>query len=205
MKSTDWGFADGRVLVALGGGAALLPALWWRSASRAAPALELGLLRIRSVAVSNASTLALAAGFYAKIFCDVLFLSAIWGYSPLQSGLAITPGPLVTAAVAGPAGRLADRFGPRALIAPGAAIYAGGCAWYALRAGTSPSYVNDWLPGALLTGIGKPLVSRDRSRIRQDRSTYGSANQMIARANGISKSSAPKRSTHALARGDAVA
>ncbi|TMK38803.1 MAG: MFS transporter [Actinobacteria bacterium] len=154
VKSTDWGFADGRVLVALGGGAALLPALWWRSASRAAPALELGLLRIRSVAVSNASTLALAAGFYAKIFCDVLFLSAIWGYSPLQSGLAITPGPLVTAAVAGPAGRLADRFGPRALIAPGAAIYAGGCAWYALRAGTSPSYVNDWLPGALLTGIG---------------------------------------------------
>lgn len=154
VKSGDWGLGDDRVLAALAAGALLLPLLVWRSRGHPAPVVELSLLRIRSVAASNASTLALAAGFYAKIFCDVLFLSAVWGYSTLTSGLAITPGPLITAAVAGPAGRLADRFGARAVVVPGAAIYACGCAWYALRAGTSPDYVAEWLPGAFLTGIG---------------------------------------------------
>jgi NTE family protein len=33
-------------------------------------------------------------------------------------------------------------------------VYGAGCAWYALRAGTSPDYVADWLPGTALTGIG---------------------------------------------------
>jgi hypothetical protein len=33
-------------------------------------------------------------------------------------------------------------------------VYGAGCAWYALRAGTTPDYVADWLPGTVLTGIG---------------------------------------------------
>ena len=67
--------------------------------------LDLSLLRIRSLAVANVLTLIGAAGFYAYVLCNVLFLTSVWGYSVLQAGLAITPGPFIAAAVAGPGGQ----------------------------------------------------------------------------------------------------
>jgi MFS family permease len=158
VQSSEWGWGDDRVAAALVVGAVVLVLFALRSRGRSDPVIEPALLRIRSFSVANAATLAFAAALFAKIFCDVLFLSTVWHWSPLASGLAITPGPLITAAVAGPAGRLADRYGPRAVAAPGALIYAAGCAWYALRTGAEPAYVADWLPGTVLTGIGCGLA-----------------------------------------------
>jgi NTE family protein len=88
---------------------------------------------------------------------NVLFLTSIWGYDLLTAGLAVLPGPLWTTAVAGPAGRLADRFGHRAVIVPGALLTAAGI--MVLRsAGAEPDWVGVWLPGATLTGIGIGLA-----------------------------------------------
>src|SRR5205814_9096470 len=94
------------------------------------------------------------AAFYGKILTDVLFLTSIWHYSVLGAGAAITPGPLITAALAFPASRLADRFGLAPVAAVGTVVYGAGCAWYALRAGTGAEYVMRWLPGTALTGVG---------------------------------------------------
>ena len=67
------------------------------------------------------------------------------------------PGPLFTTAVAGPAGRLADRFGHRAVIVPGTLFFAAGT--MVLRsAGAEPDWLGLWLPGACLTGIGIGLA-----------------------------------------------
>ena len=96
---------------------------------------------------ANVAILIFACAFYAKILTDVLFLTSIWHYTVLTAGAAITPGPLITAALAAPAGRLADRFGLVPVAGVGAVVYAAGCAWYALRAGTHAHYVVRWLPG----------------------------------------------------------
>jgi hypothetical protein len=48
--------------------------------------------------------------------------------------------------------------GAAPVAAAGAVVYALGCAWYALRAGSSPDYLTQWLPGAALTGIGIALA-----------------------------------------------
>src|SRR6202035_2348421 len=48
---------------------------------------------------------------------------------------------------------------------------------------------------------GKPLVSREPSRMAQDRSTYGSDSAATAMANGKRKTMAPTRSTTARRRG----
>ena len=66
----------------------------------------------------------------------------------------MTAGPLITAVLAAPSGRLADRYGIVPVAAAGAVVYALGCGWYAWRAGTSPEYLTQWLPGAGLTGLG---------------------------------------------------
>jgi len=105
-------------------------------------------------ACANVAILIFACAFYGKILTDVLFLTSLWHYSVLGAGAAITPGPLITAGLAAPAGKLADRFGLAPIAAIGAVVYAAGCAWYAIRAGTTPHYVAHWLPGTALTGLG---------------------------------------------------
>jgi EmrB/QacA subfamily drug resistance transporter len=152
-QGPSWGWGSARVVTSFAVAAVLLVGVVVRA--RANPHAMSGLsLRLPSVRFANVATLVFAAAFYGKILTDVLFLTSIWHYTVLGAGAAITPGPLVTAALAGPAGRLADRFGLAPIAALGTVIYGTGCAWYALRAGTTPDYVADWLPGTALTGVG---------------------------------------------------
>ena len=75
----------------------------------------------------------------------------------LQAGLATLPGPALTTIVSGPAGRLADRFGQRAVVVPGTVLFAAGV-WVLRSAGAEPDWLGLWLPGAALTGTGIGLA-----------------------------------------------
>ncbi|HKP89509.1 MAG TPA: DHA2 family efflux MFS transporter permease subunit [Thermoleophilaceae bacterium] len=152
-QGPDWGWGSARVVGSFAGAAVLLAAVAWRSRSDPHAMSNLS-FRLPSVRFANVAILIFAAAFYGKILTDVLFLTSIWHYTVLGAGAAITPGPLITAVCAAPAGRLADRFGLAPVAAVGTVVYGAGCAWYALRAGTTPDYVADWLPGTLLTGVG---------------------------------------------------
>ena len=88
--------------------------------------LEPELFRHASFRAGNLGTLLFAAAFFSVILGNVLFLTSVWGYSVLTAGLATLPGPAWTTVVSGPAGRLADRFGHRAVIVPGAVLFAAG-------------------------------------------------------------------------------
>jgi len=153
-----WGWGDIRVAGSLGLGLVLLVLWLLRSRRHHLPAIELSLFGLPLVRMANLAMIVFAAAFFAKILIDVLFLTSIWHYSVLGAGAAMTAGPLVTAILATPAGRLADRHGVVPMAAVGAVIYALGCAWYALRAGASPNYLTQWLPGAGLTGLGIALA-----------------------------------------------
>ena len=152
-QGPNWGWDDVRIFGSFAGAALLQVALALRSRSQPWTMSRLS-LRIPSVRVANVAILIFACAFYAKILIDVLFLTSIWHYSVLAAGAAITPGPLITAALAGPAGKLADRFGLVPVAAIGTVVYGAGCAWYALRAGTHADYLVQWLPGTAFTGLG---------------------------------------------------
>ncbi len=158
VKGDEWGWtslaAGACAAVALLAGTGVVA----RSRRHRAPVLDLTLLRSRDLLIANGLTVTAAVALYAAMLCNVLFLTSVWGYTALGAGLAITAGPFATAAVAGPAGRLADRFGCRAVVLPGALVWVGGLAFFVERAGTRPDFVAHWLPGILLTGIGMGLV-----------------------------------------------
>jgi NTE family protein len=155
VQGETWGWGSAGVLGALGAALVLGTAALRRTARHPAPVVELGLLRVRSFALANAATLVLAVAFYAAILCNVLFLTAVWGYSVLEAGLAVTPAPLTATIVAGLVGRRADL---RAVIAPGAFLIAAGVGFFALRTGTSPDFLGSWLPGMLMVGAGVGLA-----------------------------------------------
>jgi MFS family permease len=158
VQGNDWGWGSARVIGSLVAAGALGALFVWRSQRHPAPVVELSLLRVRTFAVANAGTLIFAIAFYAQILNNVLYLTQVWGYSTLTAGLALTPGPIAGALVAGPAGRLADRYGQRVVTAPGAIIFAVAVGLFVVRVGPEPSYVDEWLPQTVFVGIGIGLT-----------------------------------------------
>ena len=76
------------------------------------------------------------------------------GYSLLRAGLAITPGPVCSAAVGLVAGRLADRYGARRLITFGTLFPIAAMFWMAWRFGPEPHYLTVFLPATILFSLG---------------------------------------------------
>ena len=157
VKGPEWGWESARVLGSIGGGLALLPLLVARSLRHDAPAIDLGLFRLRSFAVANAGMFTFSAAFYGLLLANVLFTTQVWGWSILQAGIAISPAPLTAAMSAPFGGVLADRFGQRVVAIPGALLFAAGCVWFATHMDASPDYVSELLPGQILTGSGVGL------------------------------------------------
>ena len=104
-------------------------------------------------------TIVAAAGFFGYTLCNVLFLTASGNTSVLEAGLALTPGPFMAAAVAGPASRLAERFGPpRGARGRRRSCGAPGCSGSSRRSGPTPDFVGEWLPGMVIMGIGAGIT-----------------------------------------------
>lgn len=76
----------------------------------------------------------------------------------LRTAVAVTPSPVVAALVSPLSGRLADRFGHRVVLVPGALVFAAGLLLYATTIGAHPAYVSEWLPAAILAGAGIGLT-----------------------------------------------
>jgi EmrB/QacA subfamily drug resistance transporter len=157
VQGQDWGWGGGRVLGALGAGIVLLVVFARRSSRHPAPVVEPALFRVRSFAVANAGAFAFALGFYAFLLGNVLFLTGVWHYSILSAGFAMTPGPLMAAVGAVTGGRLADRFGQRAVALPGGLLFGLGTLGLAASTGTTPAYASEILPWLPLTGLGVGL------------------------------------------------
>ncbi len=153
-----WGWGDARTIGAVVVGLALLPAFVWRSSHHHNPVLDLSLFRSRTLTLADTATVIYSMGFFAMLLGNILFLTGVWDYSILRAGLSVTPGPLVVAAMAGPAGRLASRVGFRPVLVAGAGVFTFALLWYATRVGAHPAYLTEWLPGTLLGGLGISLT-----------------------------------------------
>jgi NTE family protein len=158
VEGQGWGWTSSRTTGAFGAAALLLGLFGWRCTWHRAPVIDPGLLRIRNLRAANALTVITAAGFYGYTLANVLFLTSVWHYSVLEAGLALTPGPLVTAAVAGPASKLVLRVGYRPVLVAGGLVWGTAVLWFAERVGTSPAFLSEWLPGMVLLGIGAGLL-----------------------------------------------
>ncbi|PTL56509.1 MDR family MFS transporter/patatin-like phospholipase family protein [Paraconexibacter algicola] len=158
VRGEGWGWTDPRTLASFALAAGLLAVVLRRCRWHPSPMLDLDLLRDRTTAIANLLTLVGAAGFYAYVLCNVLFLTAAWDYTVLEAGLALTPGPFVAAAVARPASRVAERLGPGPVLAVGAATWAAGVLLLVEAVGPDPAFVRAWLPAILVLGVGAGIT-----------------------------------------------
>jgi EmrB/QacA subfamily drug resistance transporter len=188
-QGPSWGWTSARIVGTFVLATVLGTLFLVRSSRHAQPVLDLTLFRSRSFSVANAATLLYSMGFFAMLLGNILFLTGVWHYSILRAGLAVTPGPLVVAVVAGPAGKLAGRIGFRRVLLCGFVVFAAGLVWYATRVGLRPDYPGVWLPGTLVVGLGigltYPVLSAAAvSSLHPERFAVGSAVNQTARQIG---------------------
>ncbi|MDQ3934012.1 MAG: MFS transporter [Actinomycetota bacterium] len=158
LKYHDWGLGNWRTLGSFAIFAGALPLFLWRCARHPAPVLNLDLFRDATVATASAASLLFAVGFYAVTINSVLFLTLVWDYSVLITGLALTPGMLAGVLAAAPAGRMSETHGPRVVAVAGGVLFALGVLMRVWMTEPAPDYVVGWLPGALLSGAGAVMV-----------------------------------------------
>ena len=158
VQGEQWGWASPGVLGAFAGALVAAPLLVVRALRHPSPVLPVRLFAVRTFALATLGTVLFATAFFAMILCNVLFLTGVWGWSVLRTAVAVLPSPLLAAVVAPLAGRLADRYGFRVVVVPGALAMVGAQLWFLSRTGPAPSYVADFLPGSVLAGLAIGLA-----------------------------------------------
>jgi len=139
----------------LGGGALLVLFVLWELRAPL-PMLPMRLFRNRAFSAMNAVSLLMFAGMFGSIFLLTQFLQTVLGHSPTAAGLRMLPWTGMPLIVAPIAGLLADRFGPRPVVALGLAFQSLGLGLFALVAATDVSYPAQ-LPALVCSGIGMAL------------------------------------------------
>jgi EmrB/QacA subfamily drug resistance transporter len=157
VQSNDWGWLDARTIGVLVAAAVLLAAFALHQQRTDAPALDLELLKIGNFAWANAAMFAFGIAFSAMFLSNFLFMTQVWGFSLIQTGLGVTPGPLLVAILAPRLGKVAGRVGQRPLIVAGGLVYAVAGVWRLLLLDATPRYWTAFFPSMVLTGLGVAL------------------------------------------------
>lgn len=126
--------------------------------ARPNPVLDLSLTRLRFFAAGNLASMVFSIAFFSMFFVNTQFLQAVWGYSAVRAGLGVSPGPIMAAAFAFPAGRWAERHGHRAIVTLGCVVFAVGIVLNLLFIDADRSYLFPYLPAMLITGAGVGLT-----------------------------------------------
>ncbi|HYF46658.1 MAG TPA: MFS transporter [Acidimicrobiales bacterium] len=158
VEGPEWGWTASGVLGAFAVSLVAGVLLIRRSTRHPAPVIAPDLFRSPLFRRANVVALLFGAAFFAMFFGLVRFLTEGWGYSTGRSGLLVTPGPAAAALFSYVGGRLADHVGHRAVMVPGALVFAAGGLWLVLGIGPQPSIGAVWIPGVVLLGVGIGLV-----------------------------------------------
>jgi EmrB/QacA subfamily drug resistance transporter len=171
-RGDAWGWGAPSTLAALGGGLVVLALFFIHEARTEDPMLDLGLLRLRSVATPNLTSVFSAAALFGLLILMPFYFTAVLGFSPVQLGLAITPVAASFMIVSPFAGRHMLKVGSDRMATVGFCIATAGTLWMALSA-PAESYLL-MLPGVCMFGGGlamctAPITTTVVSEVPRDR------------------------------------
>jgi EmrB/QacA subfamily drug resistance transporter len=158
VKGQAWGWGSSRIVWAFVAAVIFGVAFVVRSRNHASPVVELSLLRVRRFAAATAATLVYSVGFAAMLLSSIVWSQEAWGWTPLHTGLAFAPGPLMVPIFAILGGRLIARVGAGVTASLGCLAFAAGLLTWVERIELAPHWATAMLPGALLVGIGVGLT-----------------------------------------------
>ena len=184
------GLGSPAVAGALAAGLAFLTAFGWHEAHSRAPMVAPALFRSRDFLGANLLTLFLYFALGGALFFLPFALIRLRGYPATAAGAAFLPFSLVMGLGSSPAGRLADRIGPRLPLTVGPLLAGGGfllLAWAVSEGG----YWTGVLPAMLVLAVGMtvsvaPLTATVMNAVAQAHAGQASGiNNAVARVAGL--------------------
>ncbi len=156
VEGNVWGWGSARIVGLLAFGVLSLVAFVVVERRTTYPMVDFGFFRSRSFLGANLVAFIVSFAMLAMFFFLALYLQNIRGYSPLEAGVRFLPSTVVII-FAGPiAGRLADKVGPRILMASGLVLVAISLFW---QGHLTPTTAYSSLAGAfVIMGLGMGLV-----------------------------------------------
>ena len=151
------GWTSPLIVGSLSAGAVLLALFVAHERRTAAPMLPLDLFAKRAFAVTNGVSFFMYFGTFGSIFLITQFVQQVMGYAPFDAGVRMLVWTGATAITSPIAGILAERRGPRTLMALGLALQAAALAWLAMASGVDSTNSELAAPFAI-AGVGMGLV-----------------------------------------------
>jgi hypothetical protein len=160
-----------------------------RSQRHPAPVIDPALLRVRTFAWANATSLLFAVAFASNLLLAILWMQNVWHFSAVRTGLSVAPGPAMVPGFAILGGLLVRRFGPGLVTSAGCLLFALGVGLSQLLLGEAPAYFSEMLPAQIITGIGVGLalptiLSSATAELALSQSATGSAVVNVSRQIG---------------------
>ena len=195
VEGPDWGWGSVRTTTAWVVTVVAFAGFVVSSRRHPVPVVDPALLKVRAFAWANATSLLFAVPFAAALLTNILWMQQVWDYSPIRTGFAIAPGPLMVPVFAAVSHRLAQRIPVGVLVAFGCLLTGVGGVVTAALVGPDPDYVGSILPGWLIGGVGvgfalPSILSSATADLPPTRAATGSAvvnmNRQIGTALGVS-------------------
>jgi EmrB/QacA subfamily drug resistance transporter len=158
VKASDWGWGSRGIVAGFAVAVVCLAAFIRHCLTSKNPFVDPKLFAVRPFTGASLVMAPYSAAFGAMLFSVALWDQTVWGWSALQTGLAIAPGPLlvpITSLLF--AGRLIARFGAATVVSAGILCFAAGFAIWATLMGAEPN-VAAVVVGIMFTGIGVGLT-----------------------------------------------
>jgi EmrB/QacA subfamily drug resistance transporter len=157
VQAPEWGWGSPKTIVSFALSIIATGLFITRSARNPVPVIDLRLFRDRVFVRANGAMFFANVAFGLQLLGLVLWMQDGWGWSPLQTGLAIAPGPaMVSVAAFGLRPRLA-RLPNGVVAALGILLMGAGGILIGVSIGPHADYVADVLPGWMIEGIGVGL------------------------------------------------
>jgi EmrB/QacA subfamily drug resistance transporter len=156
VEGNAWGWGSTEIVALLVGAAVGIAAFVAVELRVKVPMVEFRFFSDRNFLGAVVVALIVSFSMLGVFFFLALYMQDILRYSPLEAGVRFLPSTLMIVGVAPVAGRLADRFGPRWLIAAGLGVVS--ASLYSFSGIAVDSTYLDLLPGFMLLGIGIALT-----------------------------------------------
>lgn len=156
VHSTDAGWTAPETMTALAAAAVLLVLLVINEQRAKQPIMPLHLFASRERAGAYIARLLFAGTMIGFFFFTTQFLQGVYGYNPLQAGIAFFPMTIVNFFVALAVPRLTHRLGNATLLAGGLALTLAGMTWLSTITASTPYLTGVALP-LVLIGVGQGL------------------------------------------------
>ena len=188
VQGPTWGWGNVKTIVLLLLAAVAIAATVRRTLRHPHALIERDLFTSRAFTGASAALLLYFVGFAIFLLSVVLFLQGDWHYSAVKAGLAIAPGPAVSAVFAINAGRIRARFGRVQPAVAGTLCMVVAAGYWMLFTGATPDYAAAFLPGLIAGGMSAGLTQAPlfaaAGTLPPDRATTGSAVLTMARQVG---------------------